>query len=268
MKHVLLCLLVASLFSSCSMIVDPLEYNLTTGDRKLPASVDVLYTDLPYVLEPVRKPVIAVYPTNFTDQTGQRRSNSNYATFSTAITQAPHAYLIRALKHAGSGENGFFEVVERISLESVTKERQLIRSTRSTFQDKEELMALKFADMIMTGAVVSYQSNTASGGSGARFLGISLSEQYRRDTLTVSLRTVSVSTGKILIEVSVTKTILSASLSNDVFRFISDNTELVEIEGGITKNEPVNIALQMAIETAVLETIREGVKNNYWSYKE
>ena len=230
--------------------------------------MDSLYTDLAYVLEPKRKPVIAVYAENFTDQTGQRRSNSTYATFSSALTQAPHAYLIRALKHAGSEKSGFFEVVERVSLESVSKERQLIRSTRENFDEDSKLPPLKFADMIMTGGVLSYQANTSSGGLGARHLGIGLSRQYRQDTLTLSLRTVSVSTGKVLIEVLVTKTIMSASLDNDVFRFISENTELVELEGGAVKNEPMSIALQMAIETAVLETIREGVKNNYWRLKE
>ena len=69
-------------------------------------------------------------------------------------------------------------------------------------------------------------------------------------------------------EVLVTKTILSASLDNDVFRFITEGTELVELEGGSVKNEPISIALQMAIETAVLETIREGVENGYWRMKE
>jgi hypothetical protein len=62
-----------------------------------------------------------------------------------------------------------------------------------------------------------------------------------------------------------TKTILSVAISQDAFRFISDGTELVEIENGMVENESVNIALQNAIETAVLETIQLGIKNNYWS---
>jgi curli production assembly/transport component CsgG len=65
----------------------------------------------------------------------------------------------------------------------------------------------------------------------------------------------------------VTKTILSVSLNQDAFRFISDNTELIEIENGITENESINIALQNAIETAVLETIKQGVVLNYWNIK-
>ena len=236
-------------------MIDPLANNLPPVERVKGAQVVDLYTELANIPEPNRKPVVSIYANDFKDETGQRRSNSKYATFSTAITQAPHAYLIRALKHSG-----FFEVVERVSLDSVTKERQLIRSTRETFDEKQKLMPLKFGDMIMTGGVLSYQANISSGGMGARNLGIGI--------ITVSLRTVSVSTGRVLTEVLVTKTVLSASLDNDIFRFVSDSTELIEIEGGAVKNEPTSIALQMAIETAVLETIKEGVENNYWRVKE
>ena len=116
----------------------------------------------------------------------------------------------------------------------------------------------------MQGGVISYESNVKSGGVGARYLGIGMSRQYKQDTVTISLRTVSVSTGKVLLEVLVTKTILSASIDQDVFRFITDSTELVEIENGLVRNESINIALQTAIETAVLQTIKEGITNGYW----
>ncbi len=124
-----------------------------------------------------------------------------------------------------------------------------------------------FAGLIMQGGVISYESNVKSGGAGARYLGIGMSRQYKQDTVTISLRTVSVSTGKVLLEVLVTKTILSASIDQDVFRFITDSTELVEIENGLVRNESINIALQTAIETAVLQTIKEGVTRGYWNYE-
>ena len=69
---------------------------------------------------------------------------------------------------------------------------------------------------------------------------------------------------EILIEVLVTKSILSASVQSDVFRFYNNATELVEIESGIVENESINIALQMAVETAVLQTIEEGYEQEYW----
>ena len=117
----------------------------------------------------------------------------------------------------------------------------------------------------MEGGVIGYESNIKSGGLGARYLGIGLTKEYRQDTVTVSLRTVSVSTGKVLTEVLTTKTILSVALSQDAFRFISDGTELVEIENGMVENESVNFALQNAVETAVLETINLGIEKNLWS---
>lgn len=217
---------------------------------------------------PTRKPTIAVYPTAFTDQTGQRRGNSNFATFSTAVTQAPHIYLIRALQHASQNKCSFFDVVERTGLDNLSKERQIIRSAREKFKDEDKLPPLLFAGLLMEGSVVGYESNVKSGGYGARYLGIGASKEYREDTVIVSLRTVSVSTGRILIEVLVSKTILSYGISQDIFRFVANDTELVEIENGMTENESVNIALQAAIETAVLKTLEKGVQANHWSIKD
>ena len=218
--------------------------------------------DLAAIGKPFLKPTIAVYPSSFTDQTGQRRSNSSYASFSTAITQAPHAYLIRALQHASNGE--FFDVVERVGLDNLTKERQLIRSTRKSHKENKDLLPLTFAGLLMEGGVIGYESNIKSGGLGARYLGIGSTKEYRQDIVTVSLRTISVSTGKVLTEVLTTKSILSVAISQDAFRFVSNDTELVEIENGMVENESVNIALQNAIETAVLETINLGLKKNLW----
>ena len=258
----LLCLSVIFLFSCTNWSILN-NYQLPVSLVKQ-AEVGVLINkELADIGKPFIKPTIAVYPNSFTDQTGQRRSNSTYASFSTAITQAPNAYLIRALKHAGEGH--FFDVVERVGLDNLTKERQLIRSTRKDFKEDKDLLPLTFAGLLMEGGVIGYESNVKSGGLGARYLGIGTTKEYRQDSVTVSLRTVSVSTGKVLTEVLTTKTILSVAISQDAFRFISSGTELVEIENGMVENESVNIALQSAVETAVLETIKLGVKNNLWS---
>ena len=260
----------AVLLSSCAIIIDPLENNLPPIQKiEKPEIGTLLVPELANIKSANKvKPVVAIYTGGFTDQTGQRRSNSSYATFSSAVTQAPDAYLIRALKHAGSNYDGFFEVVERVGLDNVTKERQIIRSTRQEFKEDKKLQPLMFAGLIMQGGVISYESNIKSGGAGARYLGIGVSRQYKQDTVAISLRTVSVSTGKVLLEVLVTKTILSASIDQDVFRFITDSTELVEIENGLVRNESINIALQTAIETAVLQTIEEGATRGYWSIDE
>ena len=259
-------LLVASL-SSCSIFdqyADTYEQRFKAHDV---VQIDDLQSQyLRDVETPTVSPVVAVYPTAFTDQTGQRKSNSEFALFSTAITQSPDTLLIRALKHAGNGQ--FFRVVERKGLDNLTKERQLIRSAREQFatdeEKKKKLAPLLFAGILMEGAVISYEANLESGGIGARYLGIGNSVQYREDNITVSLRMVSVATGEVLLEVLSQKTIFSYGKSEDVFRFIEANTQLVEIELGNARNESATIALMKAIEGGVLEIIEQGYEKKYW----
>ena len=208
-----------------------------------------------------QRPVVAVYV--FPDATGQRKSIDGYASFSSALTQAPEAYVIRALK-----QSRFFRVVERVGIDHVTRERQIIRSTREKFDEDDQQMPLLFAGLILEGAIVDYNTNLLTGGIGARYLGIGNSKQYREDTVVVSMRIVSVSTGEILLENLTTKTILSVGLSNDFFRYIADGTKLVEFESGNAMNESKSIALQAAIETGIVDIIAQGEEKSYWQYME
>lgn len=218
--------------------------------------------DLPPV---VQKPTVAIY--SFSDLTGQRKPSENLSSFSTAVTQAPEVFLIRALRGAGYGE--VFQVVERKGLENLSKERQLIKSTRESYEGEgiNKLPPLLFAGLIIEGGVVGYDTNTMTGGAGARYLGIGASKRYVKDTVTVSLRLVSVATGEVLIDVISTKTILSVGYSQDVFRFVEAGTALVEVENGTAQNESVNIATQKAIEEAVLQLIKDGKAKGYWQFK-
>ncbi len=265
-RRKLLCLL-AIFTSSCSML-DQFE---DTQSRRFAANdvvkIDQLQSsELRNVAAPLVKPVVAVYPNSFTDQTGQRKSNSQFALFSTAVTQQPSALLIRALKHASNG--AFFRVVERVGLDNLTKERQLIRSAREQLAKGDEdrnVPPLLFAGVLLEGAVLAYDTNLATGGTGARYLGIGKSAQYREDNITVSLRMVSVATGEILVEVLSQKTVFSYAQSDDIFKFVEMGTELVEIEAGNSRNESTTIALMKAIEGAVLELINIGYQRRFWT---
>ena len=257
--------LLAILVSSCAVLNKNTDLSLTRDIQ--PANIlDLQSVELAELPPAKRKPVIAVYRDSFQDLTGQRKSNSSFALFSTAVTQAPEALLIRALKHAANGE--FFRVVERVGLDNLTKERQLIRSTRENFDEDKQLQPLLFAGLLIQGGVINYDTNVQSGGIGARYLGIGTSKQYREDVVTISLRLVSVSTGEVLMETLVSKSIVSTSVSQDVFRFIEAGTELVEIEGGVAENEVGSIALQKAIETGVFNLIEIGIERGYWEYEQ
>ena len=277
MRQLLLLSLLATLVSSCANwthveYVSPCIFNpeedykdLVTvigkakcfsGDAVIEQPVTKAITELPL---PARTPVVAVY--KFSDLTGQRKSVDGIASFSTAVTMAPETYLIRALK-----QSNFFRVVERGGLDNLTRERQLIRQTRQTFNDNTEQKPLIFAGLIIEGGIVDYNTNLLSGGVGARYLGIGNSKQYREDTVMISLRLVSVSTGEILLEILTSKTILSVGISNDYFRFIADGTELVEFESGNAMNESKSIAVQAAMETAVVALVKQGREKEYWKY--
>ena len=264
----LLCLSVLFL-SSCSIIDQFEDTQKQRFENEDVVNITKLQSNsLVNVKPPAVKPVVAVYPTAFTDQTGQRKSNSSFALFSTAVTQQPSALLIRALKHASNGN--FFRVVERVGLDNLTKERQLIRSAReqlSTGGEDNNVPPLLFAGVLLEGAVIAYDTNLSTGGMGARYLGIGKSVQFREDNITVSLRMVSVATGEILIEVMSQKTVFSYGQSDDVFKFVEMGTELVEIELGNSRNESTTIALMKSIEGAVLELINIGYDRRFWTYE-
>ena len=212
-----------------------------------------------------KKMTIAVY--NFTDKTGQRKPSDGASNLSSAVTQGGEVWVIKALQDVGNGT--WFEVVERIGLDNLVKERQLVRNTREVYEKhlKEGPTPLKpmvFAGLILEGGIVGYDSNTAMGGTGARYLGVGIQEEYRVDTVTVVMRIVSVSTGKVLLSVATEKTIASHRSGVDVFKFFDMGTKLVEAETGYSVNEPVNYAVRSAIEAGVIELINEGELKEFW----
>jgi curli production assembly/transport component CsgG len=216
-------------------------------------------------------PIVAVY--GFLDKTGQRKRMDGVASFSTAVTQGAEAFLIDALKTAGSGK--WFRVVERTNLDALVRERQIIRSAREDFANQEGnedsptgIQPLLFAGILLDGGIVGYDTNIESGGRGARTLGIGTSRSYRRDVVTVSLRGISTLTGEILLNVQTKKTILSVGGGYDVFKFVDMDTQLVEIEDGVAQNEGVTKATRSAIELAVLELIYQGQDRGFWEIEE
>jgi curli production assembly/transport component CsgG len=208
---------------------------------------------------------IAVY--RFQDMTGQRKPNTNYASLSSAVTQGGEVFLIKALQDAGKGK--WFQPVERVGLENLVKERQLIRSQRETYEKDQAkpLVPLIVAGVMIDGGIVGYDSNIGTGGIGARFLGVGADQQYRKDEVTVMLRLISVNTGEILLSTGATKTIYSTGVNANIMKFVDAGTKSFEFEAGSTVNEPTTYAVRVAIEAAVVDMIKEGVNKKVWAYK-
>ena len=214
---------------------------------------------------PQRKVTIAVY--KFGDLTGQRKPSDSLALLSTAVTQGADVWLIQALKRAGKGE--WFQVVERIGLDNLLKERQIIRNTRTSYdgENAKKLKALLFAGVLIEGGIVGYDTNMITGGIGARYLGIGIHDEYRRDMVSVGIRLISVQTGEVLLAVSTQKTILSTRIGVNVFKFLDMGTKLLETEVGFSQNESVTYAVRKAIEASVIELVKKGEKKELWQFK-
>lgn len=211
---------------------------------------------------PYEKLVVGVY--NFKDQTGQYKNLQNGSSFSTAVSQGATTMLIQALE-----DSKWFTPIERENLNNLLNERNIIRSTRDEFTRNTNLKqpplpALLYAGVLLEGGVVSYDTNVITGGAGARYFGAGASAQYRQDRISIYLRAVSTSNGKILKTVYVSKTILSQSIDASLFRYVSFQ-RLLEAETGFTKNEPVQLAMKDAIEKAVQSLIVEGITDGLWT---
>ena len=221
--------------------------------------------DLP---PPQSKVVVAVY--RYDDRTGQFEFSDTVQTLSRAVTQGASAILVKALQDAGGGT--WFTVVEREGLNNLLRERQIIRETRALYEGRNgalqpTLPPLLFAGMIIEGGIIDFDTNTATGGFGARILGIGGSAEYRVDTVVVYLRAISTNTGEVLISVNVSKTIFSVAVGVNVFRFVSSD-EILEIDAGVTQNEPEHVAVKQAVEKAVMGMIFEGAQRGYWGFAE
>ena len=215
---------------------------------------------------PARPVAVAVY--GFTDQTGQFKPNEQGQTLSRAVTQGGGSILVKALQDAGNRQ--WFTIVEREQLRNLLNERQIIREMRERYLGEKDvnpqaLPAMLFAGVLLEGGIISYDTNTVTGGAGAAFLGIGGRTEYRQDTVTVYLRAVSVRTGEVLTSVTASKTIASEAIGASAFKFVAFK-ELLEAEAGFTTNEPDQLALQQAIEKAVYGLIMEGVDLKLWDF--
>lgn len=214
--------------------------------------------NLPMPLEPV---VVGVY--NFRDLTGQYKPSEAGSTFSTAVTQGATSILLKALE-----DSRWFTPIERENIGNLLNERNIIRSTRQEYQghaasNQPQVPPLLYAGILLEGGIVSYDTNIITGGMGARYFGVGGSTQYRQDRVTIYLRAISTSSGKILKNIYTSKTILSQALDASLFKYVSFQ-RLMEAETGFTRNEPVQLAITEAIEKAVESMIIEGVKDGLW----
>lgn len=240
----------------------PAEVATTTAQLTPPSRTTRDLTALP---PPKGRVAVAVY--GFRDQTGQYKASPD-SSFSTSVTQGAASILVKALK-----DSGWFLPLERENLQNLLTERKIVRALE-TPQDRAAAAApalmlpqLLPASVMIEGGIIAYESNVRTGGAGARYLGVGISSQYRVDQVTINLRSVDIRNGQILNSVSTTKTIYSYEIHPSVFKYVALK-DLLELEGGMTRNEPAQLCVKEAIEAAVVHLVVQGVKDQVWAFRD
>jgi curli production assembly/transport component CsgG len=184
------------------------------------------------------------------------------------VTQGADAYVIKTLADTGDGK--WFRPVERVGIDSLIKERQLVRQMREQEQgeDATPLPPLMVAGIILEGGIIDYNSAIKTGGNGVRYLGIGPHTQYIEDQVVIHLRLVSVQSGEVLTSVTVQKNLLSTSEGITAFKFFNMATNAFELDSQQTSNEAGNYAIRSAIETGVVELIKRGEAKGLWRFKQ
>ncbi|NER18500.1 CsgG/HfaB family protein [Spongiivirga citrea] len=260
-KILILAFLASFLLSSCGAY-----FNQPLGVEQARLGEETSLNDQLKSLPLPKEPLVAgVY--KFRDQTGQYKNVEQGTSWSTAVSQGTTSILLKALE-----DSRWFVPIERENVGNLLNERQIIRNTRQQYSGAKKnnqpaLPPLLYAGILLEGGVISYDSNILTGGAGARYFGAGASARYRQDRITVYLRAISTSNGKILKTVYVSKTVLSQAVDASIFRFVKLQ-RLLEAETGFTRNEPVQLAVTEAIEKAVETLIIEGVKDNIWFVKD
>lgn len=215
---------------------------------------------------PAERITVAIY--DLPDLTGQYKADTAGQNLSRAVTQGGSSILIKALQDAG--ERSWFSVLDRSNLDNILRERQIITEMRRIYRDEEQinpsvLGPIDHSGILIEGAIIGYDTNTMTGGMGARYLGIGGDGRWKLDVVTVSLRAVSTKTSEVLASVVVRKPIASVTTRGSVFTYIALD-ELLEGEAGYGMNEPKQIAIEQAVEKGVMALIAEGAMMGLWEF--
>ncbi|QSX33443.1 CsgG/HfaB family protein [Shewanella avicenniae] len=246
--RITLLFLMSIILSGCAAFDNP-QLNLTQAEIDPPS---IVMQQLKSAPKPKIAIPVSVYA--FRDQTGQYKPQDNVSSFSTAVTQGGTSMLMQLLL-----DSGWFAPLEREGLQNLLTERKIISADRN----QKELPSLQEARVIFEGGIISYETNINTGGIGLGYYGISASELYREDQVSVYLRAIDVYTGRVLLSVSASKKVLSQQASANLFRYVS-LSRLAEAEAGYTTNEPVQLCVKQAIEAALVGIVHQGIEKGFW----
>jgi curli production assembly/transport component CsgG len=197
---------------------------------------------------------------SFLDQSGQRLSSDNgSSSLSTALPQGLSSILVQELQRAGGGTR--YRVVERENVDALLTERRIVVASLPEKQGGQ-LTPLLLPGIILTGGAVSYDQSITQNLQGLGFSSVNGVNEVVKDQVGVILRAVSVKNGEVLASIHARKSVMSARSGISGLYILKNGVLALEIGGAA--NEPVSLAVRLAIAAAVLKLTHEGIQKGWW----
>lgn len=213
------------------------------------------------VLPPTESEPLVVGVYSFLDQSGQRAvSDNGGSSMSTVLPQGLSSILVQELQRAGDGSR--YRVVERENVDALLTERRIVVASLPEGQGSQ-LTPLLLPGIILTGGAVSYDRSVTQNIRGLGFSSVNGVNEVVTDQVGVILRAVSVKNGEVLASVHARKSVISAQSGISGLYILNNGVLALEVGGAA--NEPVSLAVRLAIAAAVLELTHEGIQKGWWS---
>lgn len=205
--------------------------------------------------------IVGVY--SFEDQTGQRAvTDRQTAELSSAVPQGLSSLLVQELTRVGEGK--YFRVVERERVDDLLNERRVVAAMLGD-QAEDQLQSLLLPGIMLTGGAVSYDRMVMQKFGGVGFASVNARREVVSDRVGIVVRAVSVQTGEVLESIYVSKEVLSQVSGLNGLSVIG--SEVAAAEFGVAENEPVSLAVRMALAAAVNEVVLRGINRGWWEVK-
>ena len=202
--------------------------------------------------------VVGVY--SFVDQTGQRSfSDNGGSSMSTVLPQGLSSMLVQELQRAGDASR--YRVVERENVDALLTERRIVVSSLPEEQGSQ-LTPLLLPGIILTGGAVSYDRSVTQDLRGLGFKSINGVSEVVTDQVGIILRAVSVKNGEVLASIHTRKSVISARKGISGLYILRNGVLAFEVGG--SANEPISLAVRLAIAAAVLELTHLGILKGWW----
>lgn len=182
------------------------------------------------------------------DKTGQFQATGNGT--STALTQGVSEMVMSALYKTGKAR-----LVERYDLRIPLAQLKMGEQGLTGPQTAIKPGSVRGSDFVLMGALTELNYNIVSNGARLAVGGIGAGARSVVINVGLDLRVVNSRTFEVPYITSLQKQIIGFEVEANVFRFFG--TQLVELDAGMIRNEPLQLGVRSVVEMAVYQIMTD-----------